>query len=103
MDRRTFVGGVAATAATAALLRSRSARADSPSLPGLAAQPPAGFSPMSAPGVVVRVKKAGCLEANGLYPKADDAKAMLQRALLELTGKTDVVEAVKLFVHPQDK
>jgi uncharacterized protein (DUF362 family) len=103
MDRRTFVGGVAATAATAALLRTGSARADSPSLPGLAAQPPAGFSPMSAPGVVVRVKKSGCLEANGLFPKADDAKEMLRRAMQELTGKADLIEAVKLFIHPQDR
>lgn len=103
MDRRTFVGGVAATAASAALLRTGSARADSPSLPGLAAQPPAGFSPMSAPGVVVRVKKTGCLEANGLYPKVDDAKEMLRRSMQELTGKADLVEAVKLFVHPQDR
>lgn len=103
MDRRTFVGGVAATAATAALLRTSSARADSPSLPGLAAQPPAGFSPMSAPGVVVRVKKSGCLEPNGLFPKADDAKEMLRRAMQELTGKTDLVDAVKQFIHPQDR
>lgn len=103
MDRRTFVGGVAATAATAALLRTGSARADAPSLPGLAAVPPAGFSPMSAPGVVVRVKKSGCLEANGIYPKADDAKEMLRRAMQELTGKADLVEAVKQFIHPQDR
>jgi uncharacterized protein (DUF362 family) len=100
MDRRAFLGGVAATAAAATVLRSGVARADAS---GLAAVPPAGFSPLSAPGVVVRVKKTGCLEANGIYPKVDDAKAMLQRALQELTGKTDVVSAVKMFVHPQDK
>lgn len=58
---------------------------------------------MSAPGVVVRVKKTGCLEANGLYPKVDDAKEMLRRSMQELTGKADLVEAVKLFVHPQDR
>jgi uncharacterized Fe-S center protein len=100
MDRRTFLGGVAASAAAAALMRSGVAKAD---VSGLAAQPPAGFLPMAAPGVVVRVKKSGCLEANGLFPKADDAKEMLRRAMQELTGKTDLVEAVKLFVHPQDK
>lgn len=103
MDRRTFVGGVAATAATAALLRSGSARADSQKLSGLAAQPPEGFTPMSAPGVVVRVKKSGCLEANGIFPKPDDAKEMLRRAMQELTGKTDLIEAVKQFIHPQDR
>jgi len=100
MDRRAFLGGVAAATAAATVLRSAIAQAG-PS--GLAAVPPAGFSPLSAPGVVVRVKKAGCLEANGIYPKVDDAKAMLQRALQELTGKSDLVSAVKLLVHPQDK
>ncbi len=101
MDRRAFLAGAVATTAAASLLREGVAHAGP--LSGLAAQPPAGFVPFSAPGRVVRVKKSGCLEANGLYPKADDAKAMLQRALQELTGKPDLVEAVKLFVHPQDK
>jgi uncharacterized protein (DUF362 family) len=96
--RRVFLGGAAAAAT---LLGARSALAGPPS--GLAAQPPAGFSPWSAPGRVVRVKKAGCLEANGIYPKADDAKEMLRRAFEELTGKADLVSAAKLFVHPQDK
>ncbi len=100
MDRRAFLGGVAASAAAATLLRPGVARAD---YPRLAAVPPAGFSPLSAPGVVVRVKKPGCLEANGLYPKVDDAKAMLSRALQELSGKSNLVDAVRSFIHPQDK
>jgi uncharacterized protein (DUF362 family) len=100
MDRRAFLGGIAATAAAGTVLRSGVAHAD---LSGLAARPPAGFSPLSAPGVVVRVKKSGCLEANGVFPKADDAKEMLRRALQELTGKADLVDAVKTLVHPQDK
>jgi hypothetical protein len=95
-----FMGGVAATAAAATVLREGVARAD---MAGLAAVPPAGFSPLSAPGVVVRVKKAGCLEANGLFPKADDAKAMLARALQELTGKATLADSVKTLIHPQDK
>lgn len=103
MDRRDFLGGVAATTAAAALLRSSPARADTKAMPGLAASPPEGFVPMSVPGTVVRVKKPGCLEANGIYPKADDAKAMLTRALTELTGKADLVSSVRAFVHPQDK
>lgn len=95
--RRTFLGGAAAVAT---LLGSRAASAR-PS--GLAAQPPDGFVPLSEPGRVVRVKKSGCLEANGVYPKPDDAKEMLRRAMQELTGKSDLVEAAKLFVHPQDR
>jgi uncharacterized protein (DUF362 family) len=99
MDRRAFLAGAAASAAAATLLRSGVAAAG----PSLAATLPTGFVPMSIPGRVVRVKKSGCLEANGLFPKPDDAKAMLERAMTELTGKGDLVEAVKLFVHPQDK
>ena len=57
------------------MLRAGVARAG---IASLAAQPPAGFVPLSMPGRVVRVKKSGCLEANGLFPKPDDAKAMLQ-------------------------
>ena len=80
------------------MLGSGAASAARPS--GLAAQPPAGFVPFSAPGRVVRVKKAGCLEANNIYPKPDDAKEMLRRSLEELTGKADMAEATKLIVHP---
>jgi uncharacterized protein (DUF362 family) len=100
MERRAFLVGAAASAAAATLLRDGLARAGESNL---AAQPPSGFVPLSIPGRVVRVKKSGCLEANGLYPKPDDAKAMLERAMQELTGKSDLVEAVKLFVHPGDK
>jgi uncharacterized protein (DUF362 family) len=99
--RRAFVGGAAAVAAAATFLRSGVALAKSD--PNLAAVLPPGFTPFSAPGRVVRVKKAGCMEANGLFPKADDAKEMLRRGLEELTGKADLVEAAKLFVSPQDK
>jgi uncharacterized protein (DUF362 family) len=100
MDRRAFLAGAAASAAAATLMRDGVALAGEANL---AAQPPSGFVPLSIPGRVVRVKKSGCLEANGLYPKPDDAKAMLDRAMQELTGKSDLVEAVKLFVHPQDR
>jgi uncharacterized protein (DUF362 family) len=102
--RRTFLGGAAlaaAAAASASLLRSADAHGRTQA--DLAAVLPAGFTPFSAPGRVVKVKKAGCLEPNGLFPKADDAKEMLRRALQELTGKADLVEAAKLFVSPQDK
>jgi len=100
-SRRTFLRGTAAVAAGAALMQQGTAYARTP--PNLAAQPPAGFVPLSAPGRVIRVKKAGCLEANGLFPKPDDAKEMLRRALEELTGKATLADAAKLFVHPDDK
>jgi uncharacterized protein (DUF362 family) len=98
-SRRTFLAAGAAAAGVTLISPRASA---GPSAP-LVAQPPAGFAPFSAPGRVIKVKKAGCLEANNIYPKPDDAKEMLRRAMEELTGKTDLVEAAKLFVHPQDR
>ena len=100
-SRRAFLTGAGVAAASATLLGSADAFAGPPS--PLAAQPPSGFAPFAAPGRVVKVTKAGCLEANNLFPKADDAKEMLRRALEELTGQADLVQAAKQFVHPQDK
>ena len=99
-SRRAFLGSAAAVAAAATILPSRLALARTSEL---AAHPPAGFVPLAAPGRVVKVTKSGCLESNGIYPKPDDAKEMLRRAMQELTGKSDLAEAVKLFVHPDDK
>ena len=105
-SRRSFLGGAAVAAGAAAmsatLLESTVASAG-PAPQNLAASPPAGFTPWNAPGHIVKVTKADSLMPNKVYPKADDAKAMLTRALCELTGKSDLVEAVKLFVHPADK
>ena len=64
--------------------------------------PPAGFSPFSAPGKVVKVAKADSLQANKLYPKPEAAKEMLTKALTELTGKADLVAAIQQFVHKDD-
>lgn len=91
---------LSAVAATGAL--GRDAEAAPASEKSWAARPPEGFVPFAAPGRVVKVTKAGSLSENGRYPKSDDAKAMLERALTELTGKASLVEAVKLFVHPND-
>ena len=100
ISRREFVG-TAAVGTALALTASGTARADNAIQ--LAANLPQGFQPMAAPGTVVRVKKAGSLMPNQIYPKADAAKAMLERTMTELTGKASLTEAVKLFVHPQDK
>jgi uncharacterized protein (DUF362 family) len=101
-SRRAFLGTAAAAAAFSAVsFRERFASAiESPS--NLAASPPTGFVPFAAPGRIVKVTKAGCLQANQIYPKPDDAKAMLTRAMTELTGKADLVAATKEFVSPGD-
>jgi uncharacterized protein (DUF362 family) len=106
VSRRGFVVGSAATAgafAFANMLEAREAIAKTEAAgENLAASPPAGFVPFSAPGRIVKVSKADCLQPNKLYPKPADAKEMLTRAMTELTGKPDLVTAVKEFVHPDD-
>lgn len=99
VGRRAFLGTAAAVAATATALVPSVAQAKTQSL---AAAPPSGFSPFNAPGKVVKVSKADSLQANKLYPKPDAAKEMLTKALTELTGKSDLVTAVKEFVHKDD-
>jgi uncharacterized protein (DUF362 family) len=100
VGRRAFLGSAAAAAA-AASLPSRAADA-APAAKSLAAWPPSGFSPFSAPGHVVKVTKKDVMQVNQLYPKPDAAKEMLTRALTELTGKPDLVTAVQQFVHKDD-
>jgi uncharacterized protein (DUF362 family) len=101
LSRRAFVGAAVVSTSVAAMPTAFAKAAPPPV--DLAAKPPAGFSPMSLPGKVVKVTKADSLQANKIYPKPDDAKAMLTRALTELTGKPDLVSAIKMFVHPEDK
>jgi uncharacterized protein (DUF362 family) len=104
-SRRSFLHGAAATAIGATLLERGNALAGEAPKPGpnLAASPPPGFTPFSAPGRIVKVKKPGCLQANQIYPKPDDAKAMLTKALMELTGEADLTAAVGRFVHKDDR
>ncbi|UQA61002.1 DUF362 domain-containing protein [Polyangium aurulentum] len=100
MNRRNFLGAVAAGAAGATLLGEGSAEA---AASGLAARPPAGFVPMSAPGKIVKVTKSNTMQANGLWPTEDAARVMLERAMTELTGKSDLGAAFAKFVHKDDK
>jgi uncharacterized protein (DUF362 family) len=99
-SRRAFIGTAAAVAAAAALAP-KIAEAG-PAAKSLAASPPAGFTPFSAPGRIVKVAKKDCLQANQLYPKPEAAKEMLTKALTELTGKSDLPTAIAQFVHKDD-
>jgi uncharacterized protein (DUF362 family) len=108
-SRRDFVGGAAAVAlaattvaATTVIARSSQA-AEGVATASLSASPPPGFTPLSAPGRVVKVSKAGSLQENQIYPKPDDAKLMLTRVLTELTGKADLPTALAQFIHKDDK
>jgi uncharacterized protein (DUF362 family) len=103
LSRRTFLGGAAAVAVASTMLGSSDANAGTAPNVSYAASPPAGFRPFAAPGRIVKVKKSNSMMPNGFYPKEADAKAMLQRALQELTGESDMAKAAGKFVHKDDK
>jgi uncharacterized protein (DUF362 family) len=96
--RRDFLGALAAGAALVGGAGEAFAAGG-----GLAARPPAGFSPLSIPGKVVKVSKSNTLQPNGLWPLESAAKAMLERAMEELTGLSDLGAAFAKFVHKDDK
>lgn len=97
LSRRTFLG---ASLATAALIGSSAAEAAGT---GLAAKPPQGFTPLSIPGKIAKVTKSNTMQGNALWPTEGAAKLMLERAMSELTGKSDLGEAFAKFVHKDDK
>ncbi len=97
LSRRTFLGGAAAGAALLGCPDLEAAGS------GLGARPPAGFKPLSIPGKIVRVSKSNTLQANGLWPTEQAAKVLLERAMSELTGKSDMGEAFGKFIHKDDK
>ncbi len=72
----------------------------------LIAQPPKGFSPMVVPGKVVKVTKPGdfksLMQPNQLWPKPEVARAMFEKGMTSFTGASNVVEAMKKFIHKDD-
>ena len=97
LDRRTFLGAALSGAVLASGEAALAADGD------FVARPPAGFVPLSMPGKVVRVSKSGTLQPNGLWPTEQAAALLLQRAMAELTGLSDLGAAFARFVHPSDK
>jgi uncharacterized protein (DUF362 family) len=107
LSRRAFVqtgAALAMSAAGAAALRAQNAWA-APD-PRLIAKPPEGFTPLSLPGKVVKVTKGNdfpsLMQPNQLWPKPEPARAMVERALTELTGAPTAADAMKRFIHPDD-
>lgn len=100
--RRQLMRGGAALGG-AAMLTSMSDEAIGKSL---TAAPPKGFVPMAVPGRIVKVEKKGdfasFMQPNQLWPKPEVAKQMLERAMTEFTGKPNLVEAMKRFIHKDD-
>jgi uncharacterized protein (DUF362 family) len=111
--RRQLLGSAAAAAMGLAAGRADGQPASAPpskersgvtvTVPNPIARPPQGFVPLSLPGRIVRVDKANTLQDNGLWPKQEAATAMLERAMAELTGESDLGRAFAKFVHPADR
>lgn len=108
VSRRSFVGGAGAAAlglGGASLIESAEAfAAKDPK--DFVAQPPKGFTPMVAPGRIVKVAAKGSFESimqpNQLWPKADVAQRLLEKAMMEFTGAPNLAEAMKKFIHKDD-
>lgn len=102
LSRRALMGAAAGLATSAALPRAF-AEDDGPSY---GAKVPDGYSPLVSPGKVVKVTAKGdfraTMQPNMLWPKADVAKRLLEKAMMELTGAASLVAAMKRFVHPKD-
>jgi uncharacterized protein (DUF362 family) len=102
LSRRLWLGGAAALAGST--LAPSALAADAPQ--SLIAKPPSGFKPLHKGGRVIKVTKgndfSSLMQKNMLWPKADVASAMVERALTELTGASNLVEALGKFIHKDD-
>ncbi len=101
--RRRFVQGAAAAAGAVALpLESEAA----PSIDQYIARPPQGFAPLSVPGKITKVSAKGdfgaFMQPNQLWPKPEVAKSLLEKAMMEFTGKSNLNTAMARFIHPDD-
>ncbi len=100
LNRRSFLVGGAAAVGTLAASPLPASGAGSKSW---SARPPAGFSRLALPGKVVRAYRRGSLGDDGATPRADAARAMLEAALAELTGKPTLKEALGTLVSPTER
>ncbi|MFZ5891100.1 MAG: DUF362 domain-containing protein [Myxococcota bacterium] len=105
LSRRKLAQGAAALASAAAGLATQPAEA-AKSIDSLIAKPPAGFTPLSSPGKITKVSAKGdfasFMQPNQLWPKADVARRLLEKAMMEFTGASNVNEAMKRFIHKDD-
>lgn len=110
LSRRQFAAAGSAAgvlAAGAAVTRRSSAAEDEANgTASLIARPPAGFQPLVAPGKITKVEAKGDFKAimqpNLLWPKADVAERLLEKAMMEFTGAPNLTEAMKKFIHKDD-
>ncbi len=106
INRREFVTTSTALAGMGLLSSLPGMAAAAEPAGSLVARAPAGFAPLTMPGRVVKVSAKGdfasIMQRNQIWPKPEIAKGLLERALTELTGTPNMVEAIKKFVHKDD-
>lgn len=73
----------------------------------LLATPPAGFQPLNAPGKVTKVSAKGdfasMMQPNQLWPKPEIARRLLEKAMMEFTGASNLTAAMGRFIHEDDR
>lgn len=103
ISRRNVVQG----AATAALACYTAQAPAAPKIEELIAKPPAGFAPLVAPGRVTKVSAKGdfasMMQPNQLWPQPEVARRLLEKAMMEFTGAANLTDAMKRFVHKEDR
>ena len=110
LSRRQFAKTTTAAAVLSAgglaHRRGRTAEEKDKAAASLIATPPPGFVPMVAPGKITKVEAKGdyksIMQPNLLWPKAEVAEKLLERAMMEFTGAPNLVEAMKRFIHKDD-
>jgi uncharacterized protein (DUF362 family) len=102
-SRRHFVQGAAAAAGTVALHASQSEAA---TLEQYIAKPPAGFTPLTVPGKITKVSAKGdfasFMQPNQLWPKPEIAKSLLEKAMMEFTGASNLTTSMARFISKDD-
>jgi uncharacterized protein (DUF362 family) len=112
LSRRSFALGATGLAAASAF-GARNAAADAAAetaernpIDALVAKPPPGFTPLTMPGKIVKATAKGdfasFMQPNQLWPQADIARRLFERAMTEFTGAPNAVEAMKRFIHKDD-
>lgn len=107
LGRRNFIGQIAALSGLCAVGLQTTEVFGKEASASLAAEPPSGFLPLSIPGKVACARAKGefasIMHKNQIWPKREVARALLTRAMTDLTGASSLTSAMKLFVHPKDR